>query len=55
MPDPIEERKKKLMVYDSCIHDYSVDKPVWTEISPGHFILANDKELREYRRILGQS
>ena len=53
-PDPISERSKKLLVYDPSCHDYSVDKPVWTEIEPGHFILANQKERDGYRRELGQ-
>jgi len=49
IPDPEIERKKKLIVYDSNMHDYSVDKPKWTEIKPNHFIYANDKELAEYK------
>ena len=52
MPDPRSEKNKKLMVYDPSCHDYSVDKPVWTEIEPGHFILGNQKELDEYRAML---
>ncbi len=51
-PDPLKERKKVLEVYDPSCHDYSVDKPVWTEIEPGHFILGNQKELTEYREKL---
>jgi len=49
IPDPEIERKKKLIVYDSNMHDYSVDKPKWVEIKPNHFIYANDKELAEYK------
>lgn len=45
MPDPIKERKKKLTIYDPSIHDYDVNPPKWTEISPGHFLLANEREL----------
>ena len=45
MPDPKSEKDKKLLVYDPSCHDYSVDKPVWHEIEPGHFILGNQKEL----------
>ena len=52
-PDPDSEKKKVLTVYDPSVHDYSVDKPVWTEIEPGHHILANQKELEEYRGMLG--
>ena len=51
-PDPIAERSKQLLSYDPACHDYSVDKPVWTELEPGHFVLGNRKELEEYRRML---
>ena len=53
-PDPISEKHKVLTVYDPSMHDYSVDKPVWTEIEPGHFVLGNQKELEEYRGKLGE-
>ena len=49
-PDPIAERNKKLLVYDPACHHYEVDKPQWTEVEPGHFILANAPELDVYRR-----
>ena len=52
MPDPIAEKKKKLLIYDPSCHDYSVDKPVWQELEPGHFVLGNQKELDEYRKQL---
>ena len=51
-PDPIAERNKKLLVYDPACHHYEVDKPQWTEVEPGHFILANAPELDVYRREL---
>ncbi len=41
MPDPESEREKVLEVYDPSCHHYETDKPVWTEIEPGHFIMAN--------------
>jgi oligopeptide transport system ATP-binding protein len=50
-PDPVRERGKKLVVYDPACHDYSRDKPAWTEISEGHFVLANAVEAAEYRRL----
>lgn len=52
MPDPIAEKNKKLIVYDPDQHDYSVNKPTWCEIEPGHFVLANEPEIEEYRHIL---
>ena len=52
MPDPERERNKVLKVYDPSVHDYSTDKPFFTEIRPGHFIWANEKELQTYRDVL---
>lgn len=49
IPDPEIEKQKKLLVYDPSIHDYSVDKPKWVEIIPGHFIYGNEKEIVGYR------
>ena len=51
-PNPYLERTKKLLVYDPSVHDYSVDKPVWEEILPGHFIYGNAPELDGYRKTL---
>jgi len=51
-PDPILERRKKLVVYDPACHEYSNDRPAWMEIERGHFVLANQAEAAEYRRIL---
>ncbi len=52
MPDPESEREKVLEVYDPSCHHYETDKPVWTEIEPSHFIMANQEELAEYRKQL---
>ena len=52
MPDPESERDKVLEVYDPSCHHYDADKPVWTEIEEGHFIMANQEELEKYRDIL---
>lgn len=48
-PDPRREKAKVLDVYDPNVHDYSVHAPTWTEIVPGHFVLANEPELEEYK------
>ena len=53
MPDPASERGKTCTPYNPSVHDYSVDKPAWTEIAPGHFVFANARECDEYRRMLG--
>ncbi|MCC9274372.1 MAG: ATP-binding cassette domain-containing protein [Enterococcus aquimarinus] len=44
IPDPILARKKELIVYDPEMHDYSVDKPTFSEVKPGHFVYGNEKE-----------
>lgn len=49
IPDPRLEKNKKLIVYTGDEHDYTVDKPKWTEITPGHFVWANDQEINEYK------
>ncbi|MCD8161468.1 MAG: ATP-binding cassette domain-containing protein [Clostridiales bacterium] len=52
IPDPELEKKKKLLVYDPSIHDYSVDGPIWYEIKPGHFVYGNKKEIKGYEAIV---
>ncbi len=52
MPDPASEKHKKLLVYDPSCHDYTQDKPVWSELEPGHFVLGNQRELDAYRKML---
>ena len=51
-PDPDSEKHKVLTTYDPSMHDYSTDLPQWVEIEPGHFVLGNNKELDDYRRLL---
>ncbi|MEA5038208.1 MAG: ATP-binding cassette domain-containing protein [Clostridiaceae bacterium] len=51
-PDPRSERKKVLEIYDPACHHYEKDKPVWTEIEKGHFIMGNQEELAGYRASL---
>ncbi len=52
IPDPILARKKELIVYDPGMHDYSVDKPTFSEVKPGHFVYGNEKELEGYRQTI---
>ena len=54
IPDPESEKKKVLEVYDPSQHHYETDKPVWTEIEPGHFIMANQEELAKYKAQIGK-
>ncbi len=54
MPDPIAERKKKLLVYDPACHGYTEnDPPLWEELEPGHFVRGSRRELDGYRKVLG--
>ena len=48
MPDPIIEKVKKPIVYDESKRDHSGEKPILQEIRPGHFVFANDREMKEY-------
>ncbi len=49
VPDPRMEKKKKVIIYDPNAHDYSIERPAWTEVAPGHFVLANRAEADSYR------
>lgn len=51
-PNPDVERDRQLLVYDEAMHHYETDKPQWQEIEPGHFILANQAEMEDYRKKL---
>ena len=53
-PDPEVEKKKKLLVYDPGMHDYSVHKPIWQEMLPGHFVYGNEEELEGYKKEIAQ-
>ncbi len=49
-PDPHSEKNRIRTVYDpSSAHDYSVSKPSFREVLPGHFVLCNDEEEKAYR------
>ena len=48
MPDPAIEKVKKHVIYDESKRDHSGEKPVLQEIRPGHFVFANDREMKEY-------
>ena len=44
-PNPDVEKNKVLEIYDPSCHHYETDKPFWSEVEPGHFLLANKEEL----------
>ena len=49
LPDPIYEKSRKRIVYNPLAeHDYTVDKPSFREIAPGHFVMCNDAEYEKY-------
>ena len=48
MPDPRIEKSKELIIYDESKRDLSGEKPQLREIRPGHFVFANDREMKEY-------
>ncbi len=50
LPDPIYEKSRQRIVYNPLAeHDYSVDKPSFREIKPGHFVMCNDAEFARYQ------
>ena len=51
VPDPKLEKSKKLFVYDTKIHDYSVEKPALTDIGNGHFVFGSPSEIEKYKKI----
>jgi oligopeptide transport system ATP-binding protein len=54
LPDPIYEKQRQRITYVAAKeHDYSVDKPSFREVSPGHFVYCNDAEERKYKEELG--
>ena len=54
LPDPRAEKRRTRITYNAlAAHDYSVDKPSFREIIPGHFVHCNDAEERAYREEFG--
>lgn len=52
-PDPFYEKKRVRIVYRPTEeHDYSVEKPTFQEIVPGHFVLANSAEIEKYKQMI---
>lgn len=48
MPDPSYEKNKELIVFNPLDLDYKDNPPSWTEVEQGHFVLANQIELKEW-------
>ena len=52
-PDPLSEKKRTRYLYiPANEHDYSKEAPKLTEITPGHWVLANSEELARYKEKL---
>ena len=52
MPNPNYEKSRKVVFYDPSRHQYHIEAPKWVEITKGHFILANQMEIDEYKSML---
>lgn len=50
LPEPDHEKTRVCIKYDLNCHDYSIHKPKWVEIRPGHFIYGSEPELKEYEK-----
>jgi len=51
-PNPKTEKKRKRIVYNPAMHDYSEDLPELKEIRPGHFVYCNNAEFEKYLTVL---
>ncbi len=48
-PDPITETNRQRIHYNPAeSHDYSLQKPTFRELAPGHFVRCNDEEEARY-------
>ncbi len=50
VPDPNFEKKRQRIKYNPSMHEYRTDPPELHEIKKGHYILANTKELEQYKK-----
>lgn len=56
LPDPVYEKQRERIVYNPLAdHDYTVDKPSFREVAPGHFVSCNDAEFKKYQEILANN
>jgi oligopeptide transport system ATP-binding protein len=51
IPDPLIEKKKKLLVYDPAMHDYSAEQPSLVDIGNGHMVFGSPAEIEKYKQI----
>jgi len=50
VPDPNFEKSRQRITYDPSVHNYDENPPELHEITKGHFILANDEELKAHKK-----
>ena len=51
LPDPVYEKQRTRIHYNPIAeHDYSVNKPSFREVAPGHFVYCNDAEEEKYKQ-----
>lgn len=50
-PDPDYEKGRKRIFYDPRMHDYRFDRPTFRKIGENHFVLANEKEFAEMKKV----
>ncbi|QDQ02545.1 ATP-binding cassette domain-containing protein [Lysinibacillus fusiformis] len=48
-PNPYKERDKVVEIYDPTQHRYDKYPPSFVEMEEGHFVLANEEEIENYR------
>ena len=54
LPDPKTEKTRQRIKYNPLdSHDYTVDKPSFREVLPGHFVMCNDAEEAAYKAEFG--
>jgi oligopeptide transport system ATP-binding protein len=53
LPDPDYEKTRKRFSYDPRSHSYGPgNMPEFVEIEPGHFVLASENEVKEYKKMM---
>lgn len=50
-PNPYKERDKVVEIYNPLQHQYELAPPSFIEIEEGHFVLANEEEIANYRTL----
>ncbi len=54
LPDPRTEKTRQRIKYNPLeSHDYTVNKPSFREVLPGHFVMCNDAEEEAYKAEFG--